>query len=61
MTLAERMRLQRIMLRVLRCKQGRSDKHLGMLVGNAPSKRVLERLFVRMLRACGLRKPLQHR
>ena len=61
MTLAERFRLQGIPLRVLQYKQGISDRQLGMMVGNALSLNVLERLLVRILRACGLRKPVKDR
>ena len=61
MTLAERLRLQGIPLGVLKRRRGISDRELGMMVGNALSVNVLERLLVRMLRACGLRKPLQDR
>jgi hypothetical protein len=32
-----------------------------MMVGNAISVNMLERLIVRILRACGLRKPLHDR
>ena len=61
MTLAERFRLQGIPLGVLKRRRGISDRQLGMMVGNALSLNVLERLLVRMLRACGLRKPLHDR
>ena len=61
MTLAERFRLQGIPLRVLQYRQGISDRQLGMMVGNALSLNVLERLLVRILRACGLRKPVKDR
>ena len=61
MTLAERFRLQGIPLRVLQYRQGISDRQLGMMVGIALSLNVLERLLVRMLRACGIRKPLKDR
>ena len=61
MTLAERFSLLGIPLRVLQCKQSISDRQLGMMVGNALSLNVLERLLVRILRACGLRKPVKDR
>ena len=61
MTLAERFRLQGMLLRVLRCREGISDRQLGMMVGNVLSPNVLERLLVRMLRACGLRARLKNR
>ena len=61
MTLAERFRLQGIPLRVLQYRQGISDRQHGMMVGNALSLNVLERLLVRILRACGLRKPVKDR
>jgi len=57
-TLAERFRLQGIPVRVLRCREGISDRQLGMMAGNALSVNVLERLLVRLLRACGLRRRL---
>ena len=60
-TLAERFRLQGIPLRVLRCREGISDRQLGMMAGNALSVNVLERRLVRMLRACGLRRRLKDR
>ena len=40
---------------------GIADRQLGMMVGNALSVNVLERLLVRMLKACGLRRPLHDR
>ena len=61
MTLAERFRFQGIPLRVLQYRQGLSDRQLGMMVGKALSLNVLERLLVRILRACGLRKPVKDR
>ena len=48
--------MQGIPLRVLRRREGISDRELGMMVGNALSLNVLERLLVRILRACGLRR-----
>ena len=47
--------------RALRCRQGISDRQLGMMVGNAVSLHDLERLLARMLRACGFRRCLQDR
>jgi len=59
MTLVERLRLQGIPLGVLQCRQGISDRQLGMMVGNALSLNVLERLLVRVLHGCGLRRSLR--
>ena len=35
-TVAERFRLQGIPLRVLRCREGMTDRQLGMMVGECP-------------------------
>ena len=53
--------MQGIPLRVQQRRLGISDRPSGMMVGNALSLNVLERLLVRMLRACGLRKPVKDR
>jgi DNA (cytosine-5)-methyltransferase 1 len=61
MTLPERLRLQGIPQEVLKSRRGISDRQLGMMVGNALSVNVLERLLVRILRASGLRMHLRDR
>ena len=59
MTLAERFRLQGISLRVLRCREGISDRQFGMIFGNAFCLNVLERLLVRMLMGLRLTAALE--
>ena len=54
MTLRERLRLQGLPQAYLRHRQGISDRQLGMMIGNAMSGNILERLLARILPACGL-------
>ena len=54
MTLKERLRLQGLPEAYLLHREGISDRQLGMMIGNAMSGNILERLLARILPACGL-------
>ena len=54
MTLGERLRLQGLPLANLHHCQGISKRQLGMMIGNAMSGNVIEKLLSQLLPACGL-------
>ena len=54
MALGERLRLQGLPLAYLQHRQGISKRQLGMMIGNAMSGNVLEKLLPQLLPACGL-------
>ena len=55
LTVAERLALQGMRADV--CRDGISNRQMGLMIGNAMSVNVLERLLVRLLPAVGLRPP----
>ena len=54
MTLGERLRLQGLPLAYIQRCQGIAKRQLGMMMGNAMSGNVLEKLLSQLLLACGL-------
>lgn len=54
MNLRELLRLQGLPVHYLECREGISDRQLGMMIGNALSGNVLGRVLSRVLPACGL-------
>ena len=54
LTLKERLRLQGLPEAYLLHRKGISDRQLGMMIGNAMSGNILERLLARILPACSV-------
>ena len=54
MTLRERLRLQGLPETYLLHREDISDRQLGLMIGDAMSGNILERLLARILPACGL-------